>query len=489
MSTSAARTDVERFGAAVTRRMGLHFDQARQRFLSDVLGRRLDLLGHGSDTYLRALEEEPCGGEWAALAQELTIAETYFFRNHDQFRALAEIALPERARVATGSGRPLQVLSAGCASGEEAYSLAIVVRETVSGTALKPVIRAVDINPSLVERARQGRYSAWALRDTPADIRRQWFRAEGRDMILDARVRDAVVFSTANIAADDSELWPTAAYDVIFCRNVLMYFSPEQMRATVARLTRALAAGGFLFLGHAETLRGISEAFHLRHSHGAFYYQRHGNATAVTPRLAARSSPNAVLDTAWFDTVREATERVALLLPPQSPAFAPPSWSPAPALDLLRRERFADALDYMRSRPARRDADAMLLEAALLAHDGQFAAAENACMRLLAIDSFNAGARYVLALCFEQGGHRDRAREQDRAAARLDPAFAMPRLHMGLMAQRAGERDAARRELGEALILLRREDPSRLLLFGGGFGRDALIALCEAALRKSGGRP
>jgi chemotaxis protein methyltransferase CheR len=130
----------------------------------------------------------------------------------------------------------------------------------------------------------------------------------------------------------------------------------------------------------------------------------------------------------------------------------------------------------------------LLLEATLLAHSGQSVAAEKTCHRLLAMDELNAGAHYILALCQETKDERTDAIEHDRIAIYLDPAFAMPRLHLGLLARRINDRDLARRELGQALILLQREDASRVLLFGGGFGRDALIALCESALRDCGGR-
>jgi chemotaxis protein methyltransferase CheR len=166
-------------------------------------------------------------------------------------------------------------------------------------------------------------------------------------------------------------------------------------------------------------------------------------------------------------------------------------WDVAPAFDLLRRERFAEALDHVRSGPpaAGRDPDVLLLEATLLAHSGQVAAAEAACRRLLLIDELNAETHYVLGLCREQAMDRDGAGEHYRVAAYLDPEFAMPRLHQGLLARRTGERDVARRELAQARALLGREEPSRLLLFGGGFSREALIALCESALRDNGGQP
>jgi chemotaxis protein methyltransferase CheR len=496
------RPDLERFRAAIIQRIGLQFDDAKLGFLGEVLQRRLDRLGRTSDAYLQGLEYQTAGGEISALARELTVGETYFFRNNEQFRALAEVVLPERMRV-DRTPRVLRLLSAGCASGEEPYSMAIVAREAVADPSWEIVIRAVDLNPAVLEKAARARYSSWALRDTSPDVQRKWFRADGRELVLEDSVRAAVKFDSGNLASDDPALWPPATYDAIFCRNVLMYFAPEQMRAVIARISQSLVPGGFLFLGHAETLRGVSDAFHLRHSHETFYYElKEGSRSACrqTGQSLPRSIPGGIpivpMDGAWVDAIREATERVAALVPTpmaaDSPADPPsPPWDLAPALDLLRRERFAEALDHVRAGPpaTEKDPDVLLLEATLLAHSGQLVAAEDKCLRLLLIDELNAGAHYLLALCREHSGQRERAGEHDRVAAYLDPLFAMPRLHLGLLARRAGDRNAARRELAQALVLLRREDASRLLLFGGGFGREALMALCESSLKECGVRP
>jgi chemotaxis protein methyltransferase CheR len=125
----------------------------------------------------------------------------------------------------------------------------------------------------------------------------------------------------------------------------------------------------------------------------------------------------------------------------------------------------------------------------LLAQQGEVAAAEEICLRLLAYDDMNAGAHYLLALCRETLGDRQGARDHDRLAIHLDPGFAMPRLHLGLLARRTGDRRLARTELGQALTLLKREDVTRLLFFGGGFGREGLIDLCESALKDCGRPP
>jgi chemotaxis protein methyltransferase CheR len=500
MNRSGDHRDLDRFRSAILGLMGLRFDDARLGFLDEVLKRRLDRLGQSGDAYLNHLERTPSTSEVGALATELTICETYFFRNGEQFRALAEVALPERMRVRE-TQRELRLLSAGCASGEEAWSIAIVAQETVADPGWDVRIRAVDINPVALAKAATALYSSWSLRDMPPDKQQKWFRSEGREMRLKETLRRAVRFDTGNLVKDDPTLWPAAGYDVIFCRNVLMYFAPEQMRLAIERIARSLAPGGFLFLGHAETLRGVSDAFHLRHTHGTFYYQLMEHIGPATPSVSgfemqpeSLRPPVTVFDETWIDTIRAATDRVAALVPLAPAGDAPRptiAWDPTPALDLLRKERFADALTHMRGRPVEpdRDPDTLLLEAALLAHTGQLAAAEIACRRLIMIDELNAGAHYVLALCREADGDRDGAGEHDRIAAYLDPSFAMPRLHLGLLARRACDAEAAQRELGHALILLRREEASRILLFGGGFNREALIALCGSALKESGGRP
>jgi chemotaxis protein methyltransferase CheR len=124
-----------------------------------------------------------------------------------------------------------------------------------------------------------------------------------------------------------------------------------------------------------------------------------------------------------------------------------------------------------------------LLRAALLAHAGRLELAETACRHLLRADEMSAGAHFILALCREGAADHLGATEQHRIAAYLDPTFAMPRLNLGLRARRDGDLATARRDLTEALRLLEHEEPARLLLFGGGFRREALRALCWAELQ------
>jgi chemotaxis protein methyltransferase CheR len=267
-----------------------------------------------------------------------------------------------------------------------------------------------------------------------------------------------------NVADEDPALWRPEQYDVIFCRNLLMYLTPATARSLIRRMTRALAPGGTLFLGHTDSLGSSPEGLGQRHSHGAFHYRR----PLVTAPPVARVQPPVVR------------------VPPPAPT---PSPRHAHLLGLLREERFAEALSALEG-----DAGAathprdLLLHGVLLALAGRLPDAEMAARRLLDLDGLSADAHHLLGVCLEDGASVDVAIGHYRLAAYLDPAFAMPRLRMGLLARRRGDDGVATGELDRALHLLRGEDDDRITLFGGGFGRIALAALCRAERDACGGR-
>lgn len=505
MTSAISSAELEQFQRAIAMRLGLRFDDSRLTQLAEVLSRRLQARRSTAAAYLEELcSPDELPDERGALARELTVGETYFFRHTDQFGALMDVALPERlsARAAT---RNLRLLSAGCASGEEAYTLAILLRERGIERGFNVTIQAVDLNPAALAKATQALYSPWSLRETPAELQQRWFTRQGRDLQLVSAIREAVRFDEHNLLNDAPALIPAGSFDIVFCRNVLMYFTTEHATAIVARLARALSPGGFLFLGHAETLRGLSHAFHLRHAHNAFYYQLRENAEpyAVAPSFDAPTLPaRSMLPSAaslpqgwvgtWLETVERSSNRIRQLSMNGAVAVEAAAPLPPPAvrrdlsqsLELLRHERFAEALATLQEQSPVSSGDpaALLLRAALLTQQGSVADAELVCHELLRLDDLNAGAHYLLALCLEGRGQNQGAIEHDQIAVYLDAGFAMPHLHLGLMARRRHDGDVARHELAQALALLETEDPARLLLFGGGFNRGALLALCRTEL-------
>ncbi len=515
--TGQRHPGLERFAAEITARLGFRVDQQNEDQVDQILRRRLEKTGCCTiEEYLAGFQDaKSAEKELREIALDLTVPETYFFRHPEHFQALIEVALPERMKAREASRR-LNMLSAGCASGEEAYSLAAAVAGVAGLKDWDVHIRGIDINPHLMKKASQGRYSAWSLRGLSEAQRATHFRLEGDVYLLDASLLSAVHFESRNLLDDDVRFWQPDFFDVIFCRNVMIYFSSSAIRALAERLTRSLAPGGFLFLGPSETLRGVSPEFHLRHTHGAFYYQRRAlhepilPATEI-PQARGRAhagpvpAPQEESGAAWSSAIADSSNRIAALAhradrraDKRSEVKTPTSFT-GPAFpaeqdlkdvhDLLRQERFEDALKAIHALPAQgsADSDTLLLQAVILANQGELSQAEQICGQLLARDELRPGAHYLMAVCQERRDDHLSAAEHDQTAIYLEPAFAMPHLHLGLLARRLGDLQTARRELGGALVMLEREEASRILLFGGGFTREALMRFCQAQLDRCGG--
>jgi len=490
-------SEVRRFQMLIVDLLGLYFDESKFGNLAKILHKRLLAHGGSYTQYLDGLANVRAVDEIGCLARELTVTETYFLRNIEQFKAYGDIALPERA--AAANGQCIRILSAGCASGDEPYSLAIAAREYYPALGENISITAVDVNPAMLQKAARAHYTNWSLRECPNELKTRWFKADGDTYILSEAIRRKVKFEARNLTHDDMMFWHPARFDIVFCRNVLMYFNSAQMQAAIKRIAHAMAPGGYLFLGHAETLRGISNDFHLCHSHGTFYYQRKeqltSTATIDMPFQTRWQPVPTKLDTTWITAIQEASDRIHALVPlEKTDLIKPPALTVHPAADLhralefLHQEQFNLTLEQIGGLPAEQanDPDVLLLKAVSLSQSGALKQAETVCQELLLRDELSAGAHYVLALCREGAGDVDGAIEHDQVAVYLDPEFAMPRFHSGLLARRRGDRQVAHHDLSEALILLQKEDASRVLLFGGGFKREALIGLCRAELAALG---
>jgi chemotaxis protein methyltransferase CheR len=441
-------------------RLGWTFSDSDLPQLGQVLARRAEARGVTPVSYVTRLRGPDAADELTGLAEDLSITETYFFRHGEQFQALIDDVLPERVRRRSAQ-RVLRLLSVGCSSGEEAYSLAIAAHEVRPDAGWIISVLGLDANPAMLRKAGTARYSSWSLRETPDRVRARWFRPYGDEYELDPRIRETVRFRRHNVADDDPAVWRPGQYDVILCRNLLMYLTPVTAGALIERMTEALAPGGYLFLGHTDSLGPRPDGLETRQSHHAFYYRRPVPSAPVDPGAPAR--PSESLPPPIATDVYEA------------------------ALALVRDERFAEALALVEAEPpAGPQPRDLLLHGVLLALAGRLDEAEMVCRRLLDADGLDADAHHLLGVCLEGGASVDVAIGHYRLAAYLDPAFAMPRLRLGLLARRRGDDRSACVELDQALHLLRAEREARIVLFGGGFGRIALTALCRAELDACG---
>jgi len=464
-----------RLRALLAARLGLNFDERQDDRLAAALRR---VAGPVSpERFLDQMELAPTRARLDALAAELTVGETFFFRHPEQFDALRFDLLPGMVRGLgeNAAGRPLRALSAGCASGEEAYTLAITLhRAGLEAQHVDWHVTAVDLNPAALARAAAARYGEWSLRATPPEQRDLWFRRVDPGVWTPLPViRERVRFAQRHLGLPDALFWAPGSFDIIFCRNVLMYFEPAALRQAIRNLTGALAPGGALFLGHAETLRGQVEAQEaglvLRQAHGCFFYRRE------------RADAASAWPLAWSAPARPGP--VAGLAAPHLPAppegvltgveFDPPGVDVAEADPAGLDRRTADQASLDR---------ALLDEALRLIEAGQVEDGLRACARLTVPGrpaALQAEALFLQGLAMEERGQLPAAEWHHQRAAAKDAGFALPHLRLGLLARRRGEVVAARRELGRALALLADESLERLRRFGGGFDRDDLRRLCR----------
>ena len=244
-------------------RSGIHFQDTKKYVLESRLGRRLQELEFNNyDEYIMFLTVGPYrDDEFQEMFNRITINETSFFRNEPQLEVFEKQVLPELLERRAGVKR-LRVWSAACSSGEEPYTLAMMLHRTL-GVRLSDwriEILGTDISAKILQTAAKGEYTNYSIRTTSPLIVERYFKKAGPLFIIDPTIRSMVTFEKHNLkdkmAAKRHGIW-----DVIFCRNVLIYFDKAMKEQVINTFGEQLAADGTLFIGHSETLRDLNTPF------------------------------------------------------------------------------------------------------------------------------------------------------------------------------------------------------------------------------------
>jgi chemotaxis protein methyltransferase CheR len=325
------------------------------------------------------------------LIDEVTINETFFFR---QRRELDAIDWPRLLEATRAQGRDaIRVWVAACSSGEEAYTLAMLATEAFASAAPPLEIIATDISPAILDKGRRARYGKRALRLVEADVRRRYFVEDGAGAEVAQEVRDLVEFRRHNLVTDPP---PGAeAFDLIACRNVLIYFDGDTVEQVIASLERGLAPRGMLLLGAADRLCGSAR------------------------RLARRDAPR-------------------------------PAPQPAPAR-ALRRPLGRERVEPVLAAPV---ADREIAAALAAANQGSLEDTLAVTERILHDDPLDANAYFVRGLAELGVGDPDSAAESLRRALYVDPAFGLAAFQLGRAHEGRGDRAAAARAYEQALHTL-----------------------------------
>jgi len=244
---------------------GMYFDERKKYFFARRVEQMVDETGClDARDYYHMLRYGGDGVTVQSLVESLTTNETYFFREYPQLQSFADVILQEVLEEKRRTGdRVIRLWSAGCSTGEEPYTLAIILREMIEDfDRWQLILTATDISLSALRAAQRAVYSERSVRDVPTVYRQRYLRPQGDGFAVVPEIKRMVAFRHANLM-DRSVALELAGQDFIFCRNVLIYFDDASRRRVVECFYDALRAGGYIFLGHSESVGRITSAFRL----------------------------------------------------------------------------------------------------------------------------------------------------------------------------------------------------------------------------------
>ncbi len=498
--------DYLRFRDLARQQTGLEFGEVRRPDLERAIFSTLRLVGlPDPEALCRLLIECPSvlgadspnghtGLALDALIAGLTVGETHFFRNRPQFEALERHILPEliaRRRAV----RRLRIWSAGCATGEEPYSLAILLQRLLPDLAHWNItLLATDLNRQALEKARRGVYGAWSFREVPPEIQADYFIQHGREFEITPTTRNLVTFAHLNLVEDTypSPANKTADMDLILCRNVLIYFNEETTRGVVGRLHGSLAAGGWLVVGHAEPSQSIFSEFVTQNFPGAVVYQRPNgrepapiSGLAAVPSIASqiktRDSLSGVEASAGFSSLHKQPAKAstpenypnsALKWPEADVEAALALWKGGQQAEALRRLTTAAQVHPQDGRPA-------YLAARLLANQLQLAAAEAQIKLALERAPLLAPAHYLHGMILQEQGRFEDALTAIRRCVYADSEFVLGQYALAALLDRLGQVARADKVRETVLKLLARYQPGDPLPDGDGLTAGRLLEMVK----------
>ncbi len=483
--TTAVLTDeqFERLRSLLARLAGLAFEPSRRDSLGYCVAERRRATGAADvDAYLELLDDP---GERQHLLDEVTIQETHFFRNPPQMRALRTHVLPELLRAAQDTRR-LRIWSAGCSTGEEPYTIAMMLREllpTTDGWDLR--VLGTDVSARALAAARTARYGPRSVQlATPDDLARHFtVGADGAAQVRD-EVRELVEFRHHNLVTEPLP-WGPGGLDLVLCRNVTIYFARDTTRALMQRLHTGLRDGGYLFLGHSETLWQVSDSFHLvplgTGDAAAFVYRRLDRSDGPagpdrTPRgdgPARQSERRTVLPdrrTLGGGLATEAERR-------RGARRGVPTGEGARAVPAPRPTRPPGSAKGSAEGVAAEGAGGAAIPAARAAlAQGRYEEVVALAGSVPARDPLAGQAQYLCGLALVSLGDDARALVALRKAVYLDAGAGLAHFLLAGALQRTGDAPAARREYRAAASTLAARDATAPEL--GGRGLAELVTLC-----------
>jgi chemotaxis protein methyltransferase CheR len=513
--------------ALIADRMGLYFSKERSRDLErGIYSIARELNFEDAESCICWLLSQPSKECIEILASHLTIGETYFFRERASFEALEKRVLPELIESRKKTGKRLRIWSAGCCTGEEPYSIAMLLSRMIPDIPdWKITILATDINPRFLKKAADGVFTKWSFRDPKLKIKERYFKQiENNRFEILPKIKNMVTFSHLNLATDNypSMVSNTGSMDIIFCRNVLMYFALEQVKRVVQRLHRSLVDGGWLLVAPADASHLTFSGFETVNFPGVIIHRKvshSGRSGAIDgkdaeqpdklplsyPKASASWAPGILNDCDVHNAYKEMDYSPALATEfdanpkiqplPSRPAENTESEKDEPDPDsalyleastLYERGSYAEAKKKSQELLSlnHHDTRATALLARIYADEGRLVEALNWCEEAIMADKLNPRHRYLHATILQEQGQDESAIFSLRQALYLDQNFVMAHVALGNLLRLHGRYREAERRLAGALSLLNAYRSEDIVPEAEGVTVQRLIEIIRSATSK-----
>lgn len=391
-----------------------------------------------------------------SLAAALTVGETFFFRDRQTFMALEHNILPPLIEARRSGSRRLRLWSAGCCTGEEPFSLAMLITRLLPDLQdWNVTILATDINPRFLDKAAMGVFADWSFRDVPPWLKDRYFAktTSGKYAIL-PRIKDMVTFDYLNLAEDayPSLISNTRAMDVILCRNVLIYLSVPRTKKVIDHFTDCLVPGGWLSVSATEMSATLFSSFDAVNFPGVTFYRNRGLSSLLHRNVLPSAPP---VSEGSFQTQRAVPHPVVV-----------------PASFLSETEK--------RPNPPPANAEAALQRARTCANAGDLKRAKELCDAAIAADKLNPAGYYLRAMILEEEGNGEEAIQALKQALYLKPDLVLVHFALGSLTRRQGKQKEAQKHLDNALHLLEAYRPDDLLPQSENISAGRLARMIEA---------
>lgn len=426
--------DFRRFQELLKHECGIFFHDDKRDYLGHILAERLQECGSRNFAEYHDLVTDSARGgrEFPSFLNAVTVGETFFFRNPGQFEVLMKNILPE---LIARNQTTLNIWSAGCSKGDEPYSIAIALLETIPFPDEWDInLVATDINTDFLEAAKKGIYNEYHLREIPREYIGRYFERRGKDFAIVPKVKRLVRFVRHNLVRDPP---PMANPDIIFCRNVIIYFDQSTIKEVIHRFFEALKEDGVLFLGHAETLLNAGDLFQTMEYPQCFIYKKSARVP-VTPHRPFIEIP----------VVRQPSK-------PRHP-------EPKQPVDMNH--------------------------AVTLANEGKYAEATREIGKVVREDNLNVAAHYLMGVLAWRMGDINEAESCFRKALYIDPQIELAYFNLGNICLFRQRYDRATREFRNALRVLQKKSPEELVRFSEDFTAGFLVTACEKGLMETAGK-